>query len=330
MTMAPLLVVENLTKRFPVRRKSIFDREQKFVHAVNGVDFEIYPGETLGLVGESGSGKSTTGRMVVNLLEPTTGSIVFEGMDLAEAGKDELRKLRHNFQIVFQDPYGSLDQRMTVGEIIDEPLRIAGGWSRSARQDRVADLLSRVNLSPNHATRYPHEFSGGQRQRIGIARALALSPKLVVCDEPVSALDVSVQAQVINLFKKLQTELGLAYLFVAHDLAVVSHISDRVAVMYLGKIVEIAETKQLFEDPRHPYTRALLDSVPRLDRSRRGRRQILGGELPSPIKPPSGCAFHPRCPLAIDRCRVEAPVLASVSAHHRAACHRSDAQTSAI
>ncbi len=323
MSVAPLLAVKDLTKRFAVKRKSIFNREQKFVHAVNGIDFEINPGETLGLVGESGSGKSTTGRMVVNLLEPTAGSIVFEGVDLTGVGKDELRKLRHNFQIVFQDPYGSLDQRMTVGEIVDEPLRVAGGWSRSARQDRVADLLRRVNLSPDHATRYPHEFSGGQRQRIGIARSLALSPKLVVCDEPVSALDVSVQAQVVNLFKTLQAELGLAYLFVAHDLAVVSHISDRVAVMYLGKIVEIAETKQLFENPRHPYTKALLDAVPRLDRSRRGRRQILGGELPSPLNPPSGCAFHPRCPLVIDRCRVEPPGLGNFESGHRVACHRS-------
>jgi oligopeptide transport system ATP-binding protein len=321
MTAAPLLKVDNLSKRFPVRRQSIFNREQHYVHAVNGVDFEIYPGETLGLVGESGSGKSTTGRMVVNLLEPSTGSITFEGTDLAKVSKQELRKLRHNFQIVFQDPYGSLDQRMTVGQIIDEPLRVAGGWSRSDREARVAELLSRVNLSPNHAKRYPHEFSGGQRQRIGIARSLALSPKLVVCDEPVSALDVSVQAQVVNLFKKLQGDLGLAYLFVAHDLAVVSHISDRVAVMYLGRIVEIADTQRLFAAPQHPYSRALLDSVPRLDRTGRGRRQVLGGELPSPIKPPSGCAFHPRCPLAFDRCKVEAPALRSGDARHQVACH---------
>lgn len=329
MTVAPLLIVDKLSKRFPLGRRSVFNREQQFVHAVNGVDFEIYPGETLGLVGESGSGKSTTGRMVVNLLEPSAGSILFEGTDLAKVGKDELRKLRHNFQIVFQDPYGSLDQRMTVGQIIEEPLLIAG-WKSADRQARVAELLGRVNLAPSHATRYPHEFSGGQRQRIGIARSLALSPKLVVCDEPVSALDVSVQAQVVNLFKKLQTDLGLAYLFVAHDLAVVSHISDRVAVMYLGKIVEIAETRSLFDAPQHPYTRALLDSVPQIDRSRRGRRQVLGGELPSPIRPPSGCAFHPRCPLAFDRCRVEAPALIDVDVKHRAACHLTPAAKSLV
>jgi oligopeptide transport system ATP-binding protein len=313
----PLLVAERLTKHFPVRR-GVFGRRTAFVHAVDDVSFSVARGETLALVGESGCGKSTTGRLLLRLIEPTSGRVTFEGQDVLALSPGELRARRRRMQIVFQDPYASLNPRMTVGETIDEPLRlhgIAGGRAR------VAELLGLVGLRPEHARRYPHEFSGGQRQRIGIARALAVEPALIVCDEPVSALDVSIQAQVINLLQDLQQRFGLAYIFIAHDLAVVKHIATRVAVMYLGQIVETAPTEALFAHPRHPYTRALLGAIPvpapRLAR----RREILQGDVPSPINPPGGCRFHTRCPYAQELCRREAPSLTDPGNGGAVSCH---------
>ena len=317
----PLLKVENLTKAFPIR-SGLLKRQTGAVQAVNGVNFHVDPGETLGLVGESGCGKSTTGRCVLRLIEPTSGDIIFEGKNVRALGGEALRALRRDIQIIFQDPYASLNPRMNVGAIIGEAL-IIHKLAKTNREfdDRVVSLLETVGLKADHRTRYPHEFSGGQRQRIGIARALAVEPKLIICDEPVSALDVSIQAQVINLLEDLQQKFGLAYLFVAHDLSVVEHISRRVAVMYLGRIVEMAESRALYASPKHPYTEALLSAVPIPDPKVKRQRIRLSGEVPSPANPPSGCHFHARCPIAQPRCSQEVPKLKQSADGHWVACH---------
>jgi peptide/nickel transport system ATP-binding protein len=317
-----LLEVKNLRVHFPVKH-GVFSRVRAFVKAVDGVSFSIEPGETLGLVGESGCGKTTLGRAIVRLTEATSGSVLFEGDDLTAMNRSELRARRRKLQIIFQDPYGSLDPRMTIEDSVGEALDIHGlADSASARHRRISELLKAVGLDPAYAQRYPHEFSGGQRQRIGIARALAVEPKLIVCDEPVSALDVSVQAQIVNLLQDLQQERGIAYLFIAHDLAVVEHISRRVMVMYLGKIVELAEARSIIQTPKHPYTRALISAVPLIDPDSKRQRIVLPGDVPSPIHPPSGCPFHPRCPIAeLPRCEREIPQLRQVTAGHWAACH---------
>jgi oligopeptide/dipeptide ABC transporter ATP-binding protein len=316
--------VRGLVKHFPIYR-GVLRRRAGAVHAVNGVDFDIAQGTTLGLVGESGCGKSTAARLLVGLLRPSAGSVQVGEANLSRLRGEALRVARKDFQIIFQDPFGSLDPRMTVGDLIEEPLRVARRGTAAERRARVLELLGRVGLPPSHIERHPHEFSGGQRQRIGIARALALEPKLVVCDEPVSALDVSIQAQIVNLLKDLQRDLGLTYVFVSHDLAIVCQIANRVAVMYLGNIVEIADTLTLFGNARHPYTKALLAAVPEPDPALRRRGQpALSGELPSPINPPTGCAFHPRCALAQDICRTSRPVLKPHADRHAVACHLVD------
>jgi oligopeptide/dipeptide ABC transporter ATP-binding protein len=316
-----LLRVERLVKHFPVRR-GLFGRTAGVVRAVDGVSFSVARGETLGLVGESGSGKTTTGRVILRLLPATSGRVEFDGASVLDLPAGAMRALRRRMQIVFQDPYSSLNPRMTVGDAIAEPIvvhRLARG---SAARDRVAELLGLVGLSAEHAGRFPHEFSGGQRQRVGIARALALGPDLVICDEPVSALDVSIQAQILNLLDELQARLGLTYLFIAHDLSVVRHISDRVAVMYLGRIVEEAPTAALFQRPLHPYTKALLAAVPAPRPSAPRARTVLSGDAPSPVTPPPGCPFHPRCPEAVPECRAEVPALREIEAGRRVACIR--------
>ena len=318
----PLLKVENLVKHFPIKG-GWFGRERARVHAVDGVSFELAAGETLGVVGESGCGKSTTGRCILRLIEPTSGEVWFEGQSVTRADKHELRAMARNMQIIFQDPYASLNPRMTVGAIIGEAL-IIHKLTKTPREyhDRIVDLLETVGMSADHMRRYPHEFSGGQRQRIGIARALAVSPKLVVCDEAVSALDVSIQAQVINLLEDLQKQFGLTYIFIAHDLSVVEHTSTRVAVMYLGRIVELASARDLYTNPRHPYTEALLSAVPIPDPQIKRQRIMLQGDVPSPIDPPTGCHFHTRCPIAQQGlCDRLSPVLKQIASGHQVACH---------
>jgi len=303
-----LLKVEDLKTWFPVK-KGLLRRTVGFIRAVDGVSFTIRPGTTLGLVGESGCGKTTVARTIVRLIPATAGRVLFENSDLLMLDKRQLRGLRKNIGLIFQDPFGSLNPRLTVGNIIGEPLKLHKGITGAELTDRVAALLAKVGLSPDHINRYPHEFSGGQRQRIGIARALILEPKLVICDEPVSALDVSIQSQILNLLKDLQQEFNLTYLFIAHDLAVVQFSCDNVAVMYMGKILEYAPARELYRNPLHPYTRALMSAIPRVDTSQRGKREILHGEVPSALNPPSGCPFHPRCPLADDYCRKRSPPL---------------------
>jgi peptide/nickel transport system ATP-binding protein/oligopeptide transport system ATP-binding protein len=315
-----LLVVENLKTYFPVRA-GLLQRTVAHVKAVDGVSFSIREGETFGLVGESGCGKTTVGRTILRLQEATGGSVFFDGEDLFNKPRSALKPLRRNMQIVFQDPYSSLDPRMPVGDIIAEGLEIHGIGDRQTRRATVMEMLDKVGLNPYHANRYPHEFSGGQRQRIGIARALALRPKFIICDEPVSALDVSIQSQVLNLLRNLSAEFGLTYLFIAHNLSVVEHISDRVGVMYLGKLGEVAQREELYRNPLHPYTQALLSAIPMPKPRARRDRIILKGELPSPINPPSGCRFHTRCPFAIDRCKVDDPLFEEKTPGHWVACH---------
>jgi oligopeptide/dipeptide ABC transporter ATP-binding protein len=318
--MAPLIEVTNLKKHFPIR-KGILGRTVGNVLAVDGVSFSINEGETLGLVGESGCGKTTVARTVLRLIEPTSGQITINGQEISGLSKAELRPLRRQMQIVFQDPFSSLNPRIRVGKIVGEPLKVHSVGDKSERQERVAQLFKRVGLRPEQINNYPHQFSGGQRQRVSIARALALDPRFIVADEPVSALDVSIQAQVINLLMDLQHELRLSYLFVSHNLAVVEHISHRVAVMYLGRIVEYADKTPLFENPLHPYTEALLAAVPLPDPSLSRVKHRVTGDVPSPINPPSGCHFHPRCPIAEPRCSIDPPLLREVSPGRHVACH---------
>lgn len=320
----PLLKVEHLHKEFPTGSGFMGGKfSKKVVSAVNDLSFEIRAGETFGLVGESGCGKSTTGRAIMHLDPPTSGKVYFEGRDISKMNKKELKAMRREMQFIFQDPYASLNPRMTIGEIISEPMVIHGIGTPEERIERVRELLDVVGLNPEHINRYPHEFSGGQRQRVGIARSFILRPKLIICDEPVSALDVSIQAQVLNLLKDLQKQYGTAYLFIAHDLSVVQHISDRVAVMYLGKMVELSDWKSLYAEPNHPYTQALLSAVPIPDPDvqQNRKRIILAGDPPSPIDPPSGCRFHTRCPIAQAKCSEEAPEFREIGEGHFCACH---------
>ena len=317
-----LLEIKNLKKYFDVS-KGFLKKDKTYVQAVDDVSFKIHKGETLGLVGESGCGKSTTGRTIIRLYEPTDGSIVFKGEDITKLKPSEMKKYRKAIQMIFQDPYASLNSRMTVGDIIREPLDIHNIGTPESRKKIVEDLLDAVGLNPDHAARYPHEFSGGQRQRIGIARALAVEPEFIICDEPISALDVSIQAQVINMLEDLQRERGLTYLFIAHDLSMVKHISDRIGVMYLGKIVELTDADELYSNPKHPYTQALLSAIPIPDPevAKKNQRILLEGDVPSPINPPSGCRFRTRCQYAMDICAAEEPVTRELSEGHYCACH---------
>ena len=325
MTEDVFIQVENLTKHFPITRGIVFQRQIGAVQAVDNISFTIRKGETLGLVGESGCGKSTTGRTILQLYKPTSGKVLYDGLDLADLTEDQMRPHRRDLQIIFQDPYASLNPRMTVGSIIAEPLEVHRLGNSKERRERVKHLLELVGLNPYFINRYPHEFSGGQRQRIGVARALALQPSFIVCDEPIAALDVSIQAQVVNLLEDLQDRFGLTYLFIAHDLSMVRHIADRTAVMYLGKIVELAERDKLYGNPQHPYARALLSAVPIPDpvkeREREKKRIILEGDVPSPANPPTGCRFHTRCPIAEQRCREEEPEWRDLGGDHWVACH---------
>jgi oligopeptide/dipeptide ABC transporter ATP-binding protein len=315
-----LLNVKELVKFFPLKKARFF-QEARYVYAVNGVNFSLKKGETLGLVGESGCGKTTTGRAILRLIEPTSGSINFEGHDVARFNEHKLKTFRRNAQMIFQDPFASLNPRMTVGDIVGEPLLVHNMGTKAQRTERVAEVLEKVGLEADYLKRFPHEFSGGQRQRIGVARVLTLNPKLIIADEPVSALDVSIQAQIINLLVKLQEEFQLSYLFVSHDLAVVEHISDRVAIMYLGKIVEIAPSQSIYNEPRHPYTQALLTAIPVPDPKSGLQRTVLQGDIPSPANPPSGCTFRTRCPRVMKVCSQEIPEMIKVGQAHYAACH---------
>ncbi len=320
-----LLEVKNLKKYFPIAH-GVFGNKKKYVKAVDDVSFKIHKGETFGLVGESGCGKSTTGRTLIRLYDVTEGEIIYDGTDVATLSENEMRGFRKKMQMIFQDPYASLNTRMTVGDIIGEPLDIHGIASGEERMKIVYDLLDRVGLSKGHASRYPHEFSGGQRQRIGIARALAVNPEFIICDEPISALDVSIQAQVVNMLEDLQKEMGLTYLFIAHDLSMVKYISDRIGVMYLGKLVEVADAGKLYDEPEHPYTQALLSAIPIPDPDimKTSERIILEGDVPSPLNPPSGCRFRTRCRYAFDRCAAEEPLLRDIGGGHQVACHLMD------
>jgi len=323
---APLLEVTDLKMHFPVK-EGILLRTDRFNRAVDSVSLHINPGETLGLVGESGCGKSTVGRCISRLYRPTGGSIRFDGRDITQLRGNALLPYRQNIQMIFQDPMESLNSRHTIGEILEEPFIVHRVGDRQSRRKRIAELLDIVSLPARSISRYPFEFSGGQRQRIGIARSIALNPRLIICDEPVSALDVSIQSQILNLLIDLQREFSLSYLFIAHDLAVVKHISDRVAVMYLGKICETAESEAIYRDPAHPYTRSLISAIPVPDPHRRVTRQIVAGDVPSPIDPPSGCGFHPRCPRVMERCRQDIPVLREVAQRHSCACHLNELGT---
>ncbi|MFD2169889.1 ABC transporter ATP-binding protein [Tumebacillus lipolyticus] len=318
--MSTILEVNGLKKYFPIRDGAL-SKVQGYVKAVDDVSFSVREGETLGIVGESGCGKSTTGRAILRLTEPTDGKVIFQGQSLTELKKDQLRKIRRDLQIVFQDPFASLNPRMTIGSILEEPLKIHGMSNGQERKQKVKELLEIVGLTEHHIGNYPHQFSGGQRQRIGIARALITKPKLIVADEPVSALDVSIQSQILNLMKDLQEQFGLTYLFISHDLSVVRHISDRVGVMYLGRMVELAPKEKLYADPQHPYTQALLSAVPYPNPREKRERVILTGDVPSPANPPSGCAFHTRCPACMEICKTERPQTKEVSPGHFVACH---------
>ena len=321
---AELLRVENVRKYYPANR-ALTERSRKYVKAVDGVSFTLRRGETLGLVGESGCGKSTLGQTILALEEATEGHIWYRGVDVTTLKGDQMRQLRREMQIIFQDPYSSLNPKMTVGSIIGEPMLVHRMGGAKERARRVEELLDMVGLRPEHAKRYPHEFSGGQRQRIGIARALAVDPKLIICDEAVSALDVSIQAQVLNLLARLQQDMGLTYIFIAHGLATVKHISDRVGVMYLGKLVELAQSDEIYKNPRHPYTRALISAIPEPDPEKLRRREVLVGDVPSPVDPPKGCRFHTRCPQAFERCRAEEPEFRDLGCGHFCACHLAEA-----
>lgn len=314
-----LVIVKNLVKYFPVR-SGLLQRVTAWVQAVDDISFTIREGETFGLVGESGCGKTTIGRTMLRLIEPTSGSVTFDGQEVFKLRGREMKEMRRNMQVIFQDPYASLDPRMPIGESVMEGLNVHGIGTPRERFETMLEILKKVGLEDYHARRYPHEFSGGQRQRIGIARALALFPKFIVCDEPVSALDVSIQSQVLNILKDLQSEFGLTYLFIAHNLSVVEHISDRVGVMYVGKMVELTGREELYENPLHPYTKALMSAIPIADPTLKRERTILKGDVPSPLNPPKGCRFHPRCPVAIDRCSLEEPVFKEIKPDHWVAC----------